>query len=83
MMHNLEFLRKDFLEKGKDIKRTIFFVDFIAKTPELNIKFRGILANKRKVGDGWYTSEHHSSATEDEAKRDIKTDFADELTISY
>jgi hypothetical protein len=91
MMHNLEFLRKEFLEKGKEMKRTVFFVDSIAKTHELNIKFRGMLPNKGKVGDGWYISEHHSSVTEDEAKRDIKTDFADELghtkvlfsTISY
>jgi hypothetical protein len=84
-------LKTEFLAKGRGMTRTAFFIDSVRKTSELNIKFRGMLPNKGRVGNGWYVSEHHSAVTEDEAKSDIKSDFEDEngytrvlfSTISY
>jgi hypothetical protein len=37
--------------------RTAFFIDSVRKTSELNIKFRGMLPNQGRVGNGWYISE--------------------------
>jgi len=90
MEQDLRILINDYMKRGSTMDKTLFFIDSVSKTHEYNIAFKDKIPNKGKE-DGYYISDHFSSATEPEARLRILKDFADEngklkvlfSTVSY
>jgi hypothetical protein len=92
---NLQFLKDEFLMKGRDMDRTIVVTKSIAKTTSLNIIFRDMLPDKGRIYENGnrigYICDHYSSSTGDNTKKCIFKTFADPCshlrvlfcTISY